>query len=94
MIVTEQYPKGLGKTVSEIDISNARGVYEKTVFSMFTPEVEAELKKEADRRSVVLFGIEVHLILSLHSQQTHSPLPSPDSSVCAANLLGSDCKRL
>lgn len=39
MIVTEQYPKSLGKTVPEIDISGAKGVFAKTQFSMCIPEV-------------------------------------------------------
>jgi len=58
VIATEQYPKGLGNTVSEIDVSSAR-VFPKTVFSMAIPEVEEVLKQDANRKSVVLFGIEV-----------------------------------
>ena len=49
---------GLGNTVSEIDVSDVK-VVAKTVFSMVVPEVEEELKKEPNRKSVVLFGIEV-----------------------------------
>ena len=49
---------GLGNTVSEIDVSSAR-VFPKTVFSMAIPEVEEVLKQDANRKSVVLFGIEV-----------------------------------
>ncbi len=49
----------LGHTVSEIDVSLAKGVFDKTVFSMVIPEVEAVLKDEESRKSVVLFGIEV-----------------------------------
>ena len=49
---------GLGNTVAEIDVSGAK-VVAKTLFSMVVPEVEEELKKEPDRKSVVLFGIEV-----------------------------------
>jgi len=49
---------GLGNTVAEIDVSGAK-VVAKTLFSMVVPEVEEELKKEPNRKSVVLFGIEV-----------------------------------
>ena len=49
---------GLGNTVADIDVSNAK-VFSKTLFSMVIPEVEQELEKEGDRKSVVLFGIEV-----------------------------------
>ncbi|XP_065884574.1 isochorismatase domain-containing protein 2-like [Dysidea avara] len=62
VIATEQYPKGLGNTVSEIDVSDVK-VVAKTVFSMVVPEVEEELKKEPNRKSVVLFGIETHVCI-------------------------------
>ena len=39
-IVTEQYPKGLGKTVDELDVSHAE-VFEKTTFTMLCPAVAA-----------------------------------------------------
>ena len=49
---------GLGNTVKEIDVSDAK-VFPKTVFSMVIPEVEELLVQQASRKSVVLFGIEV-----------------------------------
>ena len=58
VVATEQYPKGLGNTVSEIDVSKA-SVYPKTKFSMVIPEVEQLLSDHQDRKSVVLMGIEV-----------------------------------
>ena len=54
--VTEQYPKGLGKTASELDLSGLR-VFEKTRFSMSEAVFEFLLTSQC--RSVVLFGIEV-----------------------------------
>lgn len=57
--ITYNFFVGLGKTVSDIDISKARGVFEKTKFSMVVPEVEAVFESEPTRKSVVLFGIEV-----------------------------------
>jgi hypothetical protein len=61
LVVTEQNPKGLGRTVAELDISHARGVYPKTKFSMIVPEVATELGNLCDGKleCVVLFGIEV-----------------------------------
>ncbi|XP_039265054.2 isochorismatase domain-containing protein 1-like [Styela clava] len=62
VIVTEQYPKGLLHTVKELDISNAKAVVEKTVFSMMVPEVEKSLEENVkDLRSVILFGVEAHV---------------------------------
>jgi len=61
LIVTEQYPKGLGKTVSELDVSSGR-VYEKGQFSMMTPEVSAELER-LGKSQVILFGIEAHVCI-------------------------------
>lgn len=49
---------GLGNTVKEIDVSDAK-VFSKTVFSMVIPEVEEVMKQDVNRKSVVLFGIEV-----------------------------------
>ncbi|KAG0342249.1 Isochorismatase domain-containing protein 1 [Podila horticola] len=58
LIVTEQNPKALGATATELDLSAAKVNYPKTKFSMFVPEVEKELK---GIKSVVLFGIESHV---------------------------------
>ena len=52
---------GLGNTVSEIDVSKAN-VFSKTVFSMVIPAVEDILKQDVNRKSVVLFGIEVRMV--------------------------------
>ena len=65
-VATEQYPKGLGRLVPEIGIEAAQQremgakkiyVFEKTTFSMITPEVTAQLE---GHDSIVLFGIEAH----------------------------------
>ncbi|XP_057297600.1 isochorismatase domain-containing protein 2-like [Hydractinia symbiolongicarpus] len=61
LVATEQYPKGLGHIVPELDVTNAT-VFEKTLFSMATPEVINHLKdKRPDLKSVVLFGLEAHV---------------------------------
>ncbi|XP_030829138.1 isochorismatase domain-containing protein 1 [Strongylocentrotus purpuratus] len=64
VIVTEQYPKGLGHTVEELDISKAIGVYPKTKFSMVVPEVEAQLTQNLTNvKSIILLGIEAHVCI-------------------------------
>ena len=63
IIVTEQYPKGLGATVEALaEKLPADVVYlEKTAFSaMLTPEFVHSLKKSG-RKQVVIFGIEAHI---------------------------------
>ncbi|KAG0051172.1 Isochorismatase domain-containing protein 1 [Gryganskiella cystojenkinii] len=58
LIVTEQNPKALGATATELDLSQAKINIPKTKFSMYVPEVEKQLKGV---KSVVLFGIESHV---------------------------------
>ncbi|XP_078511050.1 isochorismatase domain-containing protein 2 isoform X1 [Lissotriton helveticus] len=57
VIVTEQYPKGLGPTVPELGADGLKK-YSKTCFSMLVPEVEEALGAIPDLRSVILCGIE------------------------------------
>ena len=59
LVVTEQYPKGLGKTLDELDTSNAALKLEKTKFTMFCNEVK-ELLDQKSIKTVVLFGVEVN----------------------------------
>lgn len=54
-----QYPKGLGETVKDLDISHAKGPFSKTKFSMVIPAVEEQLSKLPTLTTVVLFGVEV-----------------------------------
>ncbi|XP_072019952.1 LOW QUALITY PROTEIN: isochorismatase domain-containing protein 1-like [Amphiura filiformis] len=63
LIVTEQYPKGLGSTISLVDITQAKGPFPKTKFSMVIPEVEKELELLPNVKSIVLFGIETHVCI-------------------------------
>jgi len=61
VIATEQYPKGLGHIVADIDTSGMK-VFEKTLFSMKTPEVMEYLTSvRPNLKSVVIFGIEAHV---------------------------------
>lgn len=64
LVVTEQYPQGLGSTVCEINIQHAVGTVAKTKFSMVVPEVENIFKTICDGqlKCVILFGVEVFSI--------------------------------
>jgi hypothetical protein len=55
-----KYPKGLGLTVAELDISHAALKLEKTKFTMFSDEVHEFLKNKSIQ-TIVLFGVEVKL---------------------------------
>lgn len=64
MIVTEHYPEKLGKIVKELDVSHAKAIIPKTLFSMVVPELEAKIKEifpNHPPESVVLFGLEAHI---------------------------------
>ena len=63
LVVTEQYPQGLGSTVSEINIQHAVGTVAKTKFSMVVPEIEKIIKTVCDGqlKCAILFGVEVYL---------------------------------
>ncbi|CAG7848354.1 Isochorismatase domain-containing protein 1 [Serendipita indica DSM 11827] len=64
VFVTEQNPKALGSTVSEMELEKLGalhvGTWPKTKFSMYIPEVQAKLH-EHGIQSVVIFGIESHV---------------------------------
>lgn len=66
-IATQHYPKGLGKLAAEIGLEQPLQqspdqfkVFDKTLFSMLTPEVKELL---GDRENVVIFGIEAHVCI-------------------------------
>ncbi|XP_063680687.1 isochorismatase domain-containing protein 1-like isoform X2 [Bolinopsis microptera] len=63
LVVTEQYPKGLGSTCSELDIDHCSINCPKTKFSMMIPEVKSYLEEKKTRKSIVLFGIEAHVCI-------------------------------
>ncbi len=60
-ILSEQYPKGLGSTISEIKEIKDFKIVEKTTFSALKTQ---EFKKEFDKfnnKNVLIFGIETHI---------------------------------
>jgi len=61
VIVTEQYPQGLGVTVPEIkEVLPEYAPIEKKSFSAFIPELEQKLK-ELNRPKVIVTGTETHV---------------------------------
>ncbi len=62
LIVTEQYPKGLGKTIKELRVFlNSATFVEKRTFSSFKePNFYKKITKDL-YKTVVLFGIESHV---------------------------------
>ena len=61
VIATEQYPKGLGRTVSELlDEITEENIFAKNSFTAYTDEVKDALEKLA-KRKVLVTGMETHV---------------------------------
>jgi nicotinamidase-related amidase len=76
--VTEQYPKGLGKTISEIlDVMPEQQVYEKTAFSCCGSSLFLHALQHTARKQVLVCGIEAHVCVN----QTVHDLLSANFSV-------------
>jgi nicotinamidase-related amidase len=73
VLVTEQYPKGLGPTAAELDrhIGAARRI-EKTSFSALETPAFAEALRAAGRRQVVLGGMEAHVCVLQTALDLHA----------------------
>jgi nicotinamidase-related amidase len=66
ILVTEQYPKGLGHTVKEISdvLPTDIDLVEKTVFSSCGSMAFAERLKMLNRRQIIVAGIEAHICVN------------------------------
>ena len=66
VIVTEQYPKGLGATVGTIKecLAEDTKYFEKTAFSALDSTDIKEAIKKVDKKQIILFGIETHICVS------------------------------
>lgn len=63
VLITEQYPKGLGSTIADIRlVAKNAPVFEKTQFSALTDEVQAALMQHAPQ-NVILIGCETHVCI-------------------------------
>ena len=61
IMATEQYPKGLGKTVSHLNINSDKvSVYEKITFNGCIEEVKTYLK-QLNKRKIIIAGMETHI---------------------------------
>ena len=80
-VVTEQYPKGLGRTAPEIGLEDERPI-EKTVFSA----ARAEGFDLAGREQAIVCGIETHVCVS---QTVHDLLGSGVEVHVPADAVGS-----
>ena len=93
VLATEQYPKGLGRTVEalggRLEKSNAT-VIEKATFSAWAQPEIREAVLTIDRPQVVMIGVEAHICI----QQTTLDLISRDYDVfVCADAVGS-CSRI
>ena len=66
VIVTEQYPKGLGATVETLReaLPENTQYFEKTAFSALENNDVLEALKNSGKKQVVIFGIETHICVS------------------------------
>ncbi|MFH2202237.1 MAG: hydrolase [Elusimicrobiota bacterium] len=66
VVVSEQYPKGLGPTVAELADALPAGAlkFEKTAFGCLGDEIITERLASLDRPQVVVCGIEAHVCMN------------------------------
>ena len=66
VIVTEQYPKGLGSTIEPLKncLNKDTLYFEKTAFSALEDSLILKSIKEYNRKKIVIFGIETHICVS------------------------------
>ena len=63
LLVTEQYPKGLGKTSEKVELAKGVEKIEKNEFSCFECNKFADKIKKLGVESIVIFGIESHVCI-------------------------------
>lgn len=73
IVVTEQYPKGLGRTVPELRgaVEAAGGALEKTSFSCPQDEGVRARLESLGRRTVLLAGVEAHICVMQTALDLH-----------------------
>lgn len=66
VIITEQYPKGLGTTIPSIKnvFGESFQAYEKSAFSALDEENIFDAIKASDKHQIVVFGIETHICIN------------------------------
>jgi|SRR5690554_1490477 hypothetical protein len=63
LLITEQYPIGLGPTLEEIYTPQHARWMDKTSFSIFEDEIE-EFIKASGKEKIILYGIEAHICIT------------------------------
>ncbi|XP_017007694.3 isochorismatase domain-containing protein 1 [Drosophila takahashii] len=93
LVVTEQYPEKLGKTVCELDVKHACANVAKTKFSMLVEPVRKNMTDifGGKPKTAVLFGLETHVCI----EQTAFDLVNEQIDVwlvadCCASRLNQD----
>jgi len=61
IVMTEQYPQGLGKTVIEIDCLLNNKKIEKTEFSCFNNKTFNSQIKKVNKKNLIVAGVETHI---------------------------------
>lgn len=95
IVVTEQYPRGLGRTVEELSVVLGKHeMFEKNCFSAATPDLSKWLKASR-KKQIILTGIETHvcvnqtaLDLLWNNYQVHLVTDAVSSRVLPNKLLG------
>lgn len=61
IVVTEQYPKGLGRTIPELlELVDEKSIYSKNSFTAYTQEVKEALSS-LGKKKVLITGMEIHI---------------------------------
>src|SRR5262245_20222801 len=91
VLVSEQYPQGLGLTVAELrHLAPADSVHAKTAFSCADDQVLRQKLAELDRPQVILCGIEAHVcVLQTALGLSESDPPNELSPVVVADATSS-----
>ncbi len=67
ILISEQYPKGLGNTIKEIDLPKDQIIVEKTTFScMATPQLKEKIES---KKHIILVGVESHICVLKTAQE-------------------------
>jgi nicotinamidase-related amidase len=64
VLVSEQYPKGLGHTVEDLDVSHANVVASKTMFSCRECQPILDFLEKQSIQTLLLCGIEAHVCVA------------------------------
>lgn len=63
LIVTEQYPKGIGRTLPDLQEKFETQIIEKTSFGCFGEEEFCDAVRQTGRKNLVVLGIETHVCI-------------------------------